>query len=104
MNEIWYKTLCGGKITEVTVIKETEKQITYIGKYYDGREYKQRSNKKSSYENFFKTYQQAEDFLINESLKNINDKEKSLSYAKEQHEILLKTLQENKPINNDQSN
>jgi len=40
MNEIWYKTLCGVKITEVTVIKETEKQITYIGKYYDGREYK----------------------------------------------------------------
>ena len=32
MNEIWYKTLCGVKITEVTVIKETEKQITEIKK------------------------------------------------------------------------
>ena len=69
--ETWYKTSRWGqeKIEPVDVIKETPKQVVVWEKRfsYDGKNklVESRHRKESSYDNYFKTYQEAYDFILN---------------------------------------
>ena len=92
MSEIWYKTSYDNSIKEVTVIKETEKQVVYIDNRFDGTDRQERGSKIGSYSNFFKTYEEAKQFLIDKLAENVRQKEAQLHYAKDQFQKLFDKL------------
>jgi ribulose bisphosphate carboxylase small subunit len=53
------------EIKKMEVVRETEKQLTYIiKKGYSGLEYQHREAKKSEYQNWFDTFEEAVSFLL----------------------------------------
>lgn len=79
----WYKA--GGweedLIVPVEVIKETDKQITYMRpSYYNGaKPSESRVAKRSGYENFFSTWQEAHDFLLARARRSVEAAEDRLN-------------------------
>jgi len=74
-----FRTTDGEVITKYKVIKETDKQITYINKI----EREVRENKESSYHQWHNTFDDAKNFLIEYNTKRINNLETQLFNAKE---------------------
>lgn len=83
---IWYKAghHSSTLIDEVEVIEETEQFITYTYDFY-GKGGTIRSKKRSNYDNYFKTREEAVEFLLEKA-------EKRAEYAKRASETALKDL------------
>lgn len=63
--KIKYRTGFGCEIEEIEIIRETAKQVVYVVEGYKGVSNEIRSNKKSKYENWFNSFNEAKDYLIN---------------------------------------
>ncbi len=80
-----YRTGSYGKdlICEVEVVRETEKQVIIMGHTGDRRE-----AKKSEYQNYFDTWEEAKEFLIIIAQNKVDDTEIKLENAKDKLGII----------------
>ncbi len=76
--QFMYMTSCYGKgeIKKVEIVKETAKQVVCLLESWGGGVRERRCAKNGNYENFFSTFAEARDFLVDKE-------EKKISYAKE---------------------
>jgi hypothetical protein len=64
----------GSEIREFELIKETEKQVVYLAENYNNSEFHQeKSNKTSDFHQFFKSYEDAKNFIISRNIGKINN-------------------------------
>lgn len=89
MGETWYKAGYDNSIKEVSVIKETGKQIVYKYQDYNGFNRENRTNKNGQYDNYFKTLAEAKQYLIDKSIRNVKYLESSLQSAQKAHQELI---------------
>lgn len=68
------------KIEPIEVIRETEKMVVIIGNGWSNKEYKQA--KRSDFQNFFDTWDEAHQFLVISAENLVAAAEKRLSYCK----------------------
>lgn len=83
----WYKAghySHNNPIEAVDVIHETDKMVVLANKYRTSGESK--SAKRSDYENFFPTWQEAYDFLVAKAQKSVNRCEAQLERARKELE------------------
>lgn len=82
-----FKTTYGDTITKYEVIKETEKQITFIKKWINWDKKEQsievRENKDSNYHKWHDTFEEAKNYLIEYNKKQIENLETQIIKAKE---------------------
>jgi hypothetical protein len=82
-----FKTTYGDSITKYEVIKETEKQITFIHKWTDWNKKEQsrelRENKDSTYHKWHDTFEDAKNYLIEYNKNKISNLENQITKAKE---------------------
>lgn len=81
-----FKTTYGDSITKYEVIKETEKQITFIYRWEWNKENKfreRRENKDSSYHKWHNTFEEAKNYLIKYNEKQIENLENQIIKARE---------------------
>lgn len=82
-----FKTTYGDSITKYEVIKETEKQITFINKWTDWNKKENsrevRENKDSKYHKWHNTFDEAKNYLIEYNKKQIENLETQIIKAKE---------------------
>lgn len=76
MSEIWYKIGGWGKgqIKKVDVDRETEQCLFIKGR---------RTNKRGVYENYFKTFDEAKEYLVGEARREHESAVRKLRYAEE---------------------
>lgn len=71
------------KIEELEVIKETEKQIVFIEKDWNGRGYEQRNSKNSKWDSWHDTHAAAKDYLIEKQMSRIGELKLQIEKCKE---------------------
>jgi hypothetical protein len=85
----WYKTKSWGTdIIEVEVLSETDKSLMIIG--YLGKP--ERVMKRTAYDNYHRTKNDAIDFKIDIADQLVKQKETQLQYAKEEYEKIYNEL------------
>lgn len=73
-------------IKEYELVKETKSQVVYLEKMWNDDEMyvERKSNKKTDWHQYFSTYNEAKDYLINREKKKI-----------EYHELMIETTKNN---------
>lgn len=88
---IWYMaTMDGTKVNEVVVVKETTHRVTLQYHDWTGQEQQKVVAKRSNYENYFKTKDEAWEFVIACRNDDVQKAESRALYAKCQLERALK--------------
>lgn len=86
----------GIEIKELEMVRETEKQVVYLYKWSEDNIREEKSNKISDWYRFFKTYEDAKEFLLNRE----NEKVKYLEEEILKHKNNITILEGMKDENN----
>jgi hypothetical protein len=87
VSETWYRVKkYDNGIIPVEVIRETPHQLVYLEKMYGGGTRENRSSKISAYDKYFKTFEEAKQYVIGRLEGLVETYRKSLKNAKDELE------------------